>query len=199
MLIIDTGMPGNGQKIVNYIKALGKNPAKIDCVVLTHADIDHIGSAAELKKLSGASIAIHAGEAATLAGKEGFRPAPGLLGVLLKIITPFLRFQKVVPDVIFQDDSEIKGIKVIHTPGHTAGSICLYLSPKVILVGDALRSDQEGKIKPPARRFSLDTTRAKASIRIISELQFDILLPGHGAPIIGKAADKVKEMLKQMK
>ena len=50
MLVIDTGMPGNGNRIKNYIKELGKKPSDINYVVLTHADIDHVGSAAELRK-----------------------------------------------------------------------------------------------------------------------------------------------------
>jgi hydroxyacylglutathione hydrolase len=198
-LVIDTGMPGNAEKIINYVKALGKNPSKIDYIILTHADIDHIGSALELKKLTGARIAIHAGDALILAGKEGFRPAPGLLGVLLKFMMPLLHFHKVEPDLIFKDYLEIEEIEVIHTPGHTDGSICLYLPKKVIFAGDALRSDQEGNIKPPSRKFSADTALAKASIIAISKLEFDILLPGHGAPVIGRASDRVKELLMHLK
>ena len=123
MLVIDTGMPGNGSKIINYIKGLGKNPSDINYVILTHADIDHIGSAAEMKKMTGAKLAIHASDAPILSGKSGFKTIRGPLGVLFKLMARLMRFHAVEPDVILGDDFEIDGFKVIHTPGHTNGSI----------------------------------------------------------------------------
>ncbi len=156
MLLIDTGIPGNGGKIINYIKGLGKNPADINWVVLTHADIDHIGSAAEMKKMMGAKLAIHVNDALTLSGKSGFKTVRGPLGLLFKIMKPLMHFQAVEPDVIFENNFEIDGFKIIHTPGHTNGSICLYLPGKVIFVGDALRSDSRGNLQPPNRNLSAD-------------------------------------------
>jgi glyoxylase-like metal-dependent hydrolase (beta-lactamase superfamily II) len=195
MLVIDTGMPGNGNKIINYIKGLGKNPADINFVILTHADIDHIGSAAEMKKMVGVKLAIHAEDAPILSGKSGFKTVRGPLGVLFKLMTPLMRFRAVEPDIILGDDFEIDGFKVIYTPGHTKGSISLYLPGKAIFVGDALRSDSSGNPRPPSKSLSTDMSQAKASLIAISELEFDILLPGHGAPVIGKASSKLKELL----
>jgi hydroxyacylglutathione hydrolase len=195
MLLIDTGMPGNGKKIINYIKGLGKNSADISWVILTHADIDHIGSAAEIKKMMGAKLAVHANDAPILSGKSGFKTVRGPLGMIFKLMTLLMRFQAVEPDVILKSNSEMGGFKVIHTPGHTNGSICLYLPGKVIFVGDALRSDSRGSPQPPARNLSADIEQAKASLIALSELEFDILLPGHDAPIIGKASTKLKELV----
>ena len=148
MLVIDTGMPGNGNKIINYVKGLGKNPSDINYIILTHADIDHIGSAAEMKKMTGAKLAIHTGDAPILSGKSGFKTIRGPLGVLFKLMSRLMRFQPVEPDIILGDDFEVDGFKVIYTPGHTNGSISLYLPGKVIFVGDALRSDSKGNPKP---------------------------------------------------
>lgn len=199
MLVIDTGMPGNGSKIINYIKGLGKNPSDIDYVILTHADIDHIGSAAEMKKMTGAKLAIHTGDAPILSGKSGPKTIRGPLGVLFKLMAYLLRFQAVEPDIILGDDFEINGFKVIYTPGHTNGSISLYLPGKAIFVGDALRSDSRGNPKLPSRNFSADIARAKASLITISQLEFDIMLPGHGAPVIGRASSKLKDLLTHLK
>jgi hydroxyacylglutathione hydrolase len=197
MWLIDTGMPGNGQRIVNYIKRLGKKPPDISEIILTHGDVDHIGSAAEMKKLSGAKLVIHTGDASMLSSRTGLKTIGGPLGIVFKLATPFMRFQTAEPDFIVRENSEINGLRVIHTPGHTGGSISLYLPKKVIFVGDALRSDSRGNPKPPSRILSADIEQAKASLTKISELEFDILLPGHGAPVTGRASDKVKELARR--
>jgi glyoxylase-like metal-dependent hydrolase (beta-lactamase superfamily II) len=201
MLVIDTGMPGNGNKITKYVRGLGKNPSDISYVILTHADIDHIGSAAEMKRITGAKLGIHANDAPILSGKRGFRTIRGplLVRVLFKVMTRLMRFHSVEPDVILGDDFELDGLKVIHTPGHTDGSICLYLPPKLIFVGDALRSNSKGNPKPLSKVFSADITQAKASLKAISELEFDICLTGHGAPIVGSASTKIKNLLTHLK
>jgi hydroxyacylglutathione hydrolase len=198
MTVIDTGMPGNGKRIINYVKALGKNPSDVRYVILTHGDVDHIGSVSELKSLTGAKIAIHTADAPILAGKTGYRNIRGPLGLLFKMITPLIILPAVEPDVIFEGNSEFKGFKIIQTPGHTDGSICLYLPPKVIFIGDAMRCYAGGKLKPPARNLAADIAKAEASIYTISTMEFDYLLPGHGPPVIGSASARVKELLKHM-
>jgi hydroxyacylglutathione hydrolase len=199
MLVIDTGMPGNGNKIINYIKAIGKNSSDINCVVLTHAHIDHIGSAAEMKKMTGTKLVIHASDAPVLCGKSGFNTVQGHVGPFFKLMTRLMRFHSVEPDLILENNTDIDGFKIIHTPGHTNGSICLYKPGEVIFVGDALRSDSKGNPRLPSKNFSADTVQAKASLMAIAELEFDILLPGHGAPVIGKASDKLKNLLTNLK
>jgi glyoxylase-like metal-dependent hydrolase (beta-lactamase superfamily II) len=199
MLVIDTGMPGNGNRIRNYIKGLGKKLSDINCVVLTHADIDHVGSAAEIKKMTSAKLAIHEDDAAVLTGKTRGKHVKGLLGLLFKLMSPLMRFHPAEPDIILKDNVDIAGFKVIHTPGHTNGSICLYQQGKIIFVGDALRSDSNGNPRPPSKTMSADVVQAKASLIAISELEFDSLLTGHGAPVVGNASTKVKNLVKDLK
>lgn len=184
IMVIDTGLPGNGKKIINYIKGLGRHPEDVNYIILTHADIDHVGSAADLKKMTAAKVVIHSEDAAILSGKKGFKTLRGFRGTLVKLLIPLMRFHPVEPDIILKENIEINGFRVIHTPGHTKGSISLYLPGKAIFVGDAL-----------TRRFTLDTDQAKASLLTISELDFDILLPGHRAPVIGQASTKLKKRL----
>lgn len=195
MMIIDAGMPGNGKKIINYVRQLGKKPEDIKYLVFTHADIDHVGSAAEIKRITGARCAIHNGDAAILAGHRGFKSVHGPLGILFKLMSPLLRFHKLEPDIVLNGNSEIAGFRIIHTPGHTVGSICLYLPGQLIFVGDALRSDSKGNPKPLSTRFSMDVAQARKSSKAISQLEFDILLPGHGAPVIGQASARLKTMM----
>ena len=84
-------------------------------VILTHADIDHIGNAAELKRISGAKLVIHAEDAPILAGKKGFRGGKSLLGFIMGLIIRLLPFHPVDPDIVLQGDSEIEVLKIIDT------------------------------------------------------------------------------------
>lgn len=67
-LIIDTGMPGNTKRIIEQILKLKQPVENIKMIVLTHSDIDHSGSAAELKRLTGAKVAIHEKDAPRFPG-----------------------------------------------------------------------------------------------------------------------------------
>jgi hydroxyacylglutathione hydrolase len=195
MLVIDIGMPGNTKRIAAYVERLEEDLSDIKLIVLTHADLDHIGSAAELKRMTGAKLAIHADDAPILRGKESFKTIRGPLGFILKPAMRLIRCHPAEPDIILSADSEIEGFRIIHVPGHTNGSICIYKPGKVIFVGDALRSDSRGNPKPPSRISSLDDAKARASLVTISALDFDTLLPGHGAPVLGNASQKLKNMV----
>ena len=198
MLAIDTGMPGNAKRIAAYVDGLGKNLSDIKFIILTHADIDHVGSAAELKRMTGAKLVIHADDAPILRGKQSFKTLRGPLGFIFKPAMRLIRYHPAEPDIILGADSEIEGFRIIHVPGHTNGSICVYKPGKVIFVGDALKSDFSGNPKPPSRMASLDEAKARASLIAISALDFDTLLPGHGAPIVSNASQKLKNMVARL-
>ena len=195
MLIIDTGMPGNAKRIAAYVEGLDGRLPDVEFIILTHADLDHSGSAAELKRMTGAKLAIHEGDAQILSGKESFKTIRGPLGYVIRLTMRMIPFRPAEPDIVLTADSEIKGFRIVHMPGHTNGSICIYRPDEVIFVGDALRSDSNGNPRLPSRISSLDDTRAGASLATISALEFDTLLPGHGAPVAGNASQKVRNML----
>jgi len=197
-VLIDTGMTGNGNKIISHIKKLGKNASDIKYIILTHADIDHIGSAAEIKKMTGAQLVIQANDAPILRGKSRFKTPKGPLGLILRLMVGLMRFHPVEPDIVMNADSDLAGFQVIQTPGHTFGSISLYQPGKIIFVGDALKSDSKGNPKLPSILLSADVVKATVSLMKIAELDFDCLLPGHGAPVKGDAANKVKNLLKTL-
>ena len=56
LTLIDTGLPGNHKKILNYMTGLGYSPSDLTRIIITHADMDHIGSLSALKKASGARV-----------------------------------------------------------------------------------------------------------------------------------------------
>src|SRR5208283_5194339 len=79
-IIVDTGMPGNDARILDYVKRLGIEPSSISTIILTHPDIDHSGSVAKLKeKLTNAKVAIHEADAPRLAGEKKLKEVKGAL------------------------------------------------------------------------------------------------------------------------
>ena len=195
MVLVDAGMRGSSKIVEKYLKEMGKNLSDIKYIFITHADIDHVGSAAEMKKMTGAKLVIHQAETGVLSGKIRGKHVKGPLGLLFKLLAPVVRFQPVEPDIVIKENTELAGFKVIHTPGHTVGSICLFQPGKVLFAGDALRSDRSGNPKLPSKMMTADIVQAKVSVALIAGLEFDTLLCGHGAPVKGNAAVKVKELL----
>jgi hydroxyacylglutathione hydrolase len=195
--LIDTGMPGNSTRIVEFLEALGKGQKATCTIVLTHPDLDHAGSVAELKeKLGTAKVAIHEADAPRLTGEKPPKEARGLVGILFNVMSPFMKFKPVKPDVLLKDGEQMNGLRVIHTPGHTEGSICLYSERlKAMFVGDALRTDKNRNPRPPPARMTFNISEARNSIRKIASYEFELLLPGHGPPILADASKKVKELV----
>ena len=194
MVLVDAGMRGSSRKVAKYLTKMGKNLSAIKYIFITHADIDHVGGAAEMKKTTGAKLVIHAGDAGVLAGTDKGRNLKGLMG-LLKLMSPLMHAAPVQADIVLKENTDIAGYKIISTPGHSEGSISIYIPGRVIFVGDALRSDAEGNPKRPSKMLAADMVQAQASVQVIAGLEFDTLLCGHGAPVKGKASAKVKELL----
>ena len=84
------------------------------------------------------------------------------------------------------------GLQVIHAPGHTPGHIALFAKERrTLFAGDALMN--VGGLRLPLSMTSHDMEQAKRSVRRLVELNFDIALPGHGAPILGRANEKIAD------
>jgi len=181
VLLVDTGMPGNAARILASVARLGRRPGDVRLIVLTHWHPDHMGSAAELRRLTGARIAIHELDAPVLAGRE--RPAKGrrAMGFLLRVF----RVAPLVADLTLRSGDVISGLEVIHVPGHTAGSIALRRADGVVFSGDALLGDRHGRLRQPDPGLSLDPDQASASAATLRSLEPRLLLPGHGAPVRG--------------
>lgn len=191
--IIDTGMPGNAEAILRYVKMVGVDLGSLQYIILTHSDIDHSGSAAELRNLTGAKVAIHEADAPRLSGEKKLKEVKGAMGVIFGFMGPLMRFTPLNPDLRLHDSDRLVNLRVIHTPGHTEGSICLYKEGEAIFVGDAMRTDSRGRPHLPSGAMTLDMAKATESVKKISEQEYSVLLPGHGPPMLRDASKAVAE------
>jgi len=195
--LIDTGWPGNANRILSYLSSLGHQPSDVSYIVLTHCHLDHCGSAAEVKERTGATVAAHENDVGCVSGVTPYPTPRGALGVAFRIVKPFLRLHPVKVDLPLSNGMEVPGsggLRVVFTPGHTAGSICLYHPKlKALFSGDTVICE-EGNVDEPAESSSTNPSEVRHSVKKLCELDFESILPGHGAPIVHDASSKVRNL-----
>jgi len=196
LTLIDTGMAGNAGKILDYVKnVLKRDPTDIKTIIITHHHFDHIGSLDKLKKLTGAKVAAHKDDADYIYGRKS-QTGPAFFKFMVKLFKLISRYKPVEPDTLLEDGDHIGEYQVIHTPGHTEGSICLYNPQnKAIFVGDNLKY-VDGKIEGPGARLLPEPEKYKESMEKLASLDIEVIFCGHSQPITSHASRKLREYKK---
>jgi len=190
--LIDSGMPNNGKRIIAYVNNLH---AQLKYILLTHAHMDHAGSAHYLKEKANAKVAIHEADAPYLNGSKKFTMPKGFRGLLYRVLYPFISPKPFEPDIKLKDGDLINGFEVINIKGHTEGSCAFYhRETRSLFIGDSI-SMETGKPSLPPDRYNCDTELLKRSLKRLLDLDFENFFPGHGDPIIGGAGRIVKEFV----
>ena len=170
LVLIDTGAGWSVDKIINNINKLGLSSKDLNKVILTHCHIDHIGGVPEIKKRFGSKVYIHKLDAPPLETGD-------------PILTAAKWYQTTFPptpvDVKFNLPEEVLTIGeqkmvCLHTPGHTPGSIGIYLDKegKRILFGQDLHG-------PLLEEFGSNLEDYGRSTQKLLDLDADILCEGH--------------------
>jgi len=203
LTLVDTGMPGSEEAILAYIDSLGLDAGDLARMVITHHHLDHVGGIAAMKRRTAALVLAHPDDAGLISGEQSPPPASSpLMRFLFWLVAPLMPTLEPVPvDVTVQDGERLDllgGATVVHVPGHTPGSIALHFpAERLLICGDTI-SNRRDKLGPPPKGFTEDMNQAIASIRRMSELEFDVLCPGHGAPIVGGADQQVRAMVQAL-
>lgn len=173
-ILIDTGLPFKGKALLRELRSLGVDPASIAHILLTHHDIDHVGNAAMLEELTGATLWASEKDRLVILGqaeRHGFK----------KYLKHIFRVKKPKKITVYVPGEEINGIAVIPTPGHTEGHVC-FLYDGVLFAGDLLENKKETLIPYPAG-WNWNNDRLRDSVKEISGLAFTWVCPAHGEPI----------------
>jgi len=166
-LVIDPG-----DEIEEVLAIVGRHGLTVKQIIITHAHIDHVGGAMKLKRATGAPILLNQSDYALLkmldeqAAWVGMAP-PGAVTV----------------DAGLADAGTVRAGKlaatVMHTPGHTQGSVCLYFEPeKKLIAGDTLFAGSIGRTDLPGG--SMEKILASLHQRVLALPDETLVVPGHG-------------------
>lgn len=210
---IDAGLRPDHRLLLEALRSLGREPRQLEAVVLTHAHVDHIGFAEWARRELGARVHVHAGDVALArhplrADRSEVSPLPYLLRhasarafvadlILTGAMWPTPPGQVVAVGHGDRLDEVPGQPVVVHTPGHTPGSIVLSLPERgVLFTGDALLTwhPYTGRSGPQigSRAGDFNSAQAMDSLSRIEATAAPLLLPGHGDPFTGGAVEAVR-------
>jgi len=202
VIVIDGGDP---HRLKNFKKGIAEasiSPEEVRLILLTHGHWDHIGSTQDIKDFTGARTLIHKSDVHFLEDDKTSQP-PGLtswgkiLIGLMKLASPFIKPPTFEVDIVVGDEDislaeyGVPG-KVIHTPGHSWGSVSVLLEGGEVFVGDLAMNTFPMRLSPGLPIFGDDIQLVKESWRKLLALGAKTVYPAHGKPF---SADVMREAI----
>ena len=167
--VVDTGTPNNGSKIADIVRTAGLSWDAVHHVILTHYHPDHIGSVGEV--LAAAERATAYAGSADIAQIKSPRP--------IKAVS---------------DNDEVFGLRVIATPGHTPGHVCVFdPAGSLLIVGDAM-NNIGNKLAGPNPQYTTDMAQAHQSVKKLAKLKFQRAVFGNGEAIDNGASQAIAKL-----
>jgi len=184
--LVDTGMTNGKRQLVAALDHLCCHPGDLKLILLTHGDFDHTGNAAYIREKFNTQIAMHAGDSGMLENGDMFWNRKIKSSLLIKLMPLFIRFgekERCTPDVLLADGDSLANYgldaKVLNTPGHSSGSICILTNSGDLFCGDLLTSSTD---KPMLNSMMYDVEGGKSSFERLKALPIQTVYPGHGQP-----------------
>ncbi len=195
LTLIDTGIPGSAKRILDYIHELGYAPQDLKHIIITHADVDHVGGLSKLKAATGARIYASPIEAEAIArGKQSrdLNPSNAVAKALFGVMGNVFHAVPAQVDELVKEGMVLPvagGLQILETPGHTPGHISLYApSVRVLFCGDSMVSEKEG-LRGSRGMNNWDQAQSDGSVRKQAALGAQIVCSGHG-PVVRDAEGK---------
>ena len=204
--MIDAGWPNKTETIFAAVRESGHNPADIRHLVLTHGHIDHAGSAAEVRRRTGARTYAHAIDLELINKGDAKRPGttvtPGFIPAIAYLL--FIKYggttyESFPVDQVLKDGEALPmaaDIEVIHSPGHCAGHVALLLRQDGVLVAGDICSNIMGLSYCVLNE---DISLARRTILRVANYPFERAVFGHGKPLDKRANQQLKERFSDTK
>lgn len=201
LFLIDTGFLGFERKILKKIHQIGRKPEDLRLILVTHDHVDHFGGLKGIHSFSGAPVACHRLDCEDISqASKAVSPSISLgahiLSFLARVSLPFMKMEGVCPEVILEGGMLLEdfglGAKVLHTPGHTSGSISVMLEDGSAITGDLVMGKVPFKYKPLPPSFAEDVPAVHSSWRYLLEEGVKTIYPAHGHPF---SASELEELI----
>ena len=201
LALVDSGQPGRAETIFDYIRKIGRQPSELTRILITHADWDHVGSAAAIQEETGATV--YAGPQTTTLLLEGKPPdhLPLPLRFIMKFVARYQRLPAPAVETVADGDTLpiLEELTVLSTPGHTPDHHAFFSSRAgVLFAGDAL-STRGGRLGLPPRIGIADLETARKSARRLLKLTPALFACGHGEPLHDHTLRDVMTLLQKLK
>ncbi len=204
-ILVDTLYPGDEKFIIKKMKELGIYSFELKAIFITHAHVDHAGSARALSKFFGVPVIAHSLARRYLEKGENSTVKPAkLMGKFFLLFSDPEKkhYPSFSPDTIFDDILDMRdfGIEghIIHTPGHTPGSASLVLDSHDVIIGDLLMGIPFPDL-PFYPLFASDPVLLRKSLKRVLDTKSERFYPGHGMPWEAKGVLRLYKKLEQKK
>lgn len=192
--LIDTGMPNRSKALIAEIEATGQALSDLKQIVLTHCHADHTGNVMELTRRANARVIAHEAEVPYLLRQKALPASSWFQKALRSISDAVFSVQIERVDEPVRDGDTIDalgGLRVLHVPGHTPGSMALYQPERrIMFFGDLLFHGRKLTIAP--KIFNVDTANVLEAARKLAGYDIDIACFGHGEPYTERAGERIQ-------
>lgn len=201
--LIDCGLKKAPPRLVAGLAALGKQPADVTRILLTHAHPDHAGGAAEMARRTGADVWVHEGEHA--AAEAGTNPQPPdqryLLGRLFGRL-PDPGFEPFRPGPELHDGEVLPiagGLRVVHTPGHSPGHVSFLQEPtRTLITGDSMFNFRFRGLTLSPKFLCADFALTRRTAHRLGELEYDVAAFTHGPEMTDRPREQIRSYLARL-
>ena len=195
LTLIDAGLRGSGRLLKRYLERHGRTLDELTTIVCTHGHPDHAGGVRELAS-GEMDVLMHPADFEGLqVDIRGALRRP-TRGRLFAALTP-----TPVRSVPLSDGDVLPvggGLRVIHTPGHTPGSVCLYAErEKLLFVGDVLQRRRSGEVIFAHSVYSDDIDAARSSVQRLAGLDVEMIVFSHYAPVREGATEILADLVRR--
>jgi glyoxylase-like metal-dependent hydrolase (beta-lactamase superfamily II) len=174
LAMVDTGLPGSAKKIAAQIEGLGRRVEDVTRILITHEHMDHIGGLPDLKTMSGAEVIASAAAKAEIEYRLD-----------------------VAVDRVVADGEMIEGVlggfRVIATPGHAPGHVSFWQAERRLLFAGDMALNLVGLTRA-LPIVTTDPALNNRSIQRAAALEPEVICFGHGAPIVERAAERLRAL-----
>jgi glyoxylase-like metal-dependent hydrolase (beta-lactamase superfamily II) len=209
LVAIDAGMKSTGSEMLAAIEEIGRKPAEVSAVLLTHWHNDHAAGAAELAKHSGAPVYYSAREAGHLTRELASKGLRGRLSAMVPETGPLVLLKGLLGNAPQQaveatefvrgGDMVAGGFEAIETPGHTIGHLSYYYAAgRVLFCGDAL-AVIGGRLRLMARPVTEDLVLARESVLRCLDRPIEFVCPGHREPLVHNGPEECARLREYVK